>query len=252
MATPKFPPSAPRDYVTGPYVEYQKRYSENIRESDKITIGMIRKTVEESYPDKRNLSLLDIGCHNGNLLLHLKRAMPWIEYHGGDLFPELIDHCRADAALAGIAFEVMDVRDIPYRERFDLVLASAILGRFSTEEFSLAIANIARAIKPGGYLFVFDWYHEWEQEIYVREKTKEQSEGLDLFFRPFSQVSQTLEREGFARAEFNPFSIPIDLPRPDSLADMRTYTLRTAEGERLNFRGSLFQPWCHMRARKKG
>jgi SAM-dependent methyltransferase len=245
-----FKESAPRGYVTGEYLDYQKRYARQIRESDKVMIELIRGALKEDSRPGKKLSLLDIGCSSGNLLLHLKRLLPDVGYYGGDLFPEIIDHCRNSPELEGIGFEVMDIRDLGDRERFDAVVVNAVLHRFDRQEFEIAIASLSRVMCPGGRLFVFDFFHPFEQELSVVEKSKIHPEGLTLVFRPFSSVTQVLGGAGFTDVRFHPFSIPIDLERPTELNDMRTYTIRTEVGERLNFRGILFLPWCHLVARK--
>ena len=62
---------------------------------------------------------------------------------------------------------------------------------------------------------------------------------------------------GFDDVQFAPFEIPIDLPRGRTVGDnesgfedLNSYTVRSEAGDRLLFRGTLFQPWCHLIARK--
>jgi hypothetical protein len=46
--------------------------------------------------------------------------------------------------------------------------------------------------------------------------------------------------------------IPIDLPEPeDKSGDPITYTVKLENGNRICMRGSLYQPWCHLVARKR-
>ncbi len=236
--------------MTREYLEYQKRYTTQVRESDRVMIELIRSAMEGDRRGGRRPSLLDIGCSSGNLLLHLNRLVPDIEYHGGDLFPEIIEYCRTNPALDGIRFEVMDIRALGDSVRFDAVIANAVLGRFDQEEFRLALASLSRVTRAGGWLFAFDWFHAFEQQLSIVERSRDHPEGLTLVFRPYSSVMQVLADAGFTEVQFYPFSIPIDLERPAELHDMRTYTIRTDAGERLNFRGTLFLPWCHLVAQK--
>lgn len=67
-------PSAPRDYVVGAYMHYQQKYAVTMRESDKVLITLIRDTLQKNFSPNDNVSLLDIGCHNGNFLMHLKKT----------------------------------------------------------------------------------------------------------------------------------------------------------------------------------
>ena len=245
-----FKPSAPRAYVTKDYLEYQQRYATNMRESDKALLGLIREAAG-GYPPGKKPSLLDIGCSNGNFLGHLKRELPGLDYHGGDLFPEIVEHNRANPNLAGITFEVMDIRDLGNEPRFDLVVANAVIHRFRDEEFALALGSIARVTRPGGWLFAFEFFHPFEQELETVERTRPHPEGLTLVVRPYSKVGALLESLGYGPPEFRPFAIPIDLPRPDDPADVGTYTVRAEGHDRLNFRGSFYMPWCYLVARKR-
>jgi len=215
-------------------------------------IELIRSALERECEAGKKLSLLDIGCSSGNLLMHLKKLLPAVDYYGGDLFPEIIDHCRSNPDLSGVQFEVMDIRDLGDRGRFDAVVANAILHRFSLEEFGVAIGSLSRVTRAGGWLFAFDFFHPFEQDLLIVERSRSHPEGLTLIFRPYSSVTQVLSEAGFISVQFHPFSIPIDLERPADLDDMRTFTIRADGGERLNFRGTLFLPWCHLVARKRG
>jgi SAM-dependent methyltransferase len=171
---------------------------------------------------------------------------------GGDLFPEIIDHCRQAAGLEGIDFAVMDIRDLSGVTPVDITVVSAVLFRFPDDEFRLALDSLARVTKPGGWIFGFDLFHPFEQTLTIGEKSALHPEGLALVYRPYSEVSRLLEQRGFRDPWFTTFDIPIDLPKPTSLIDINTYTVKAADGYRLNFRGSLFLPWCHWGARKLG
>lgn len=245
-----FQESAPRGFVTGEYLQYQERYSKSPRESDKMLITLIEEVVTKHFAGQR-LALLDVGCSRGNLLNLIRTALPNMDYFGCDLFPEIIDRCQQDPELSGIRFEAMDVRDLKGQDRFDIIVASAVIYRFPDDEFNLAVSSIGRVLKRGGWFFAFEFCHPFEQEIFAIEKSIEHPEGLSLNFRPYSKVARILEAHGFEGVQFRPFSIPIDLVKPSDPSDTRTYTVRTTEGERLNFRGCLFLPWCHWSAQKQ-
>lgn len=148
-------PSADRsflDYVNDAghmrlYAEYQRRYAGSMRESDRVLIDRIRELVGGALARGEQPSVLDLGCSTGNLLWHLKQALPGLRLAGGD-------------------------------------------------------------------------------------------------------VAAGLERAGFAPPTFTPFRIPVDLAEPGDPADITSYTVRTGAGERLSFRGTLFQPWCHLSAQR--
>jgi SAM-dependent methyltransferase len=227
------------------YAEYQRRYATQPPERDKVTIELVRRLVA----GRTGVRLLDAGCSTGNLLLHLSRAVPGLELTGGELVDAVIEANRRNPDLAGTTFERLDVLDLP-AARWDIVVVNAVFYLFPWGEFERALASVSRALVPGGSLVAFDFFHEWGQDLAIVERSETHPNGLALHLRPQRDVEPLLRRHGFERVEFRPFSIPIDLPRPERLEDMGSYTRRTEDGERLLFRGALFQPWCHLVATK--
>lgn len=233
------------DYMAKDYVEYQQKYRKNPRESDKILIALLHKNVQ----DQKGKSLLDIGCHNGNLLFHLKKNFPDLHLCGGDLFPEVISQCKADPDLKGIAFEEMDIRDLNDHP-FDVIVTSAVLARFSDVDHEYIWKNLYKKTNPGGFVISFDWYIPFRQTLKIIEETDAHPDGLILNFRSQTAMRDMLKRAGFSSVDFHPFKMPIDLPLNNPSDPLYTHTRLAADGERLQFRGSLYQPWHHLIARK--
>lgn len=238
------------EYASGEYLEYQKKYAAQVRESDRVIIEMVRDIVKRQGAGRSPLSLVDIGCSSGNLLCHLKHQVPGLGLNGGDVFPGIVENCRQNSELTGITFKRMDLLDLDRRRQFDIVIVNAVLFLFAEPEFEQAVANIAAVTRKGGHFITFDLFHPAEQELSVIEKSETHPDGLNLHFRPFSQVREILEKHGFTGVTFRPFSIPIDLPKPKRAADISSHTVCTDKGERLIFRGTLFTPWCHVLAEK--
>ena len=233
------------EYMNTNYVEYQNKYRRDMRESDKVTISLI----QDNMPRGENLQLLDIGCHNGNLLYHLKQTMPRIEMTGGDLFQGVIDLCRADQDLVGIEFHVMDLTDLICKQ-VDIIVASAVLFRFDERQHSDIWQRFFNLLRPGGLVVTFDFYNPFLQNLRVIEETKTHSKGLVLNFWSQELVRSQLTKIGFTDIQFQMFEIPINLNLQDSTDPLYTHTRQTCDGKRLQFRGALFQPWCHLVTRK--
>lgn len=239
----------PDQYLTGfteRYNVYQQRYAEEPREGDKVLIQLVKDAV--SARGQAGLTVLDIGCSTGNLLAHLRQRVPGLTLVGGDLSLKAIEACRANPRLDGITFEVMDSLKLP-PDRFDIVITNAVTYFFSPDEFERAVASIARALRPGGRWLSYDFAHPFEQHLRIVETSRDHPDGLNIYFRPYSYVRRLATAHGFADPDIRPFAIPIDLPRtgpPGSYDELNTYTVTTATGERQLFRGTLFQPWCHL------
>jgi trans-aconitate methyltransferase len=223
------------------YADYQQRYAERLRESDKVLIDQVRAHASPGA------ALLDMGCSTGNLLRHLSRLLPGLELHGADIVTEIVEADRADADLAGIEFHVANMLDLHLDRTYDIVTANAVLMFFTPDELRTALAQLASVLAPGGHLIGFDFVHPFEQELEIVETTAAFPAGLRLFMRSERTMRQAMADAGLADAAFTPFEIPIELARPDA-SEIRTWT--PAPG--LSFRGSLFQPWCHFSARRPG
>jgi SAM-dependent methyltransferase len=238
------------------YIKYQRRYREQIRESDKVILEMIGELLAGPLQG-RKVSCLDIGCSTGNLLFHLRRAFPDMELTGGDFAESQVDSCRADKSLAGIRFEVMDMLNSGSQERFDIIISNAVLYMFSDRQYHLAVKSVSKTLSDDGWFLSFDFAHSYEQDIKIIEKSQSHPKGLDIHFRPYSKIRKVFEKSNFANIEFRPFRIPIDLARgavysegESGFEDLNSYTVKTETGDRLLFRGALYQPWCHMIAHK--
>src|SRR5262249_16009968 len=110
--------------------------------------------------------------------------------------------------------------------------------------------EIGRSLVDGGHFFAFDFHHPFEQDLAIVDRSTWHPEGLMLHFRSYKTTSAILRASGFSDVSFHPFQIPIDLPRHEDPANIGTYTRRTVDGERVQFRGALAQPWCHLSAKK--
>ncbi len=95
--------------------------------------------------------VLDVPCGNGRIALEL--AARGYEISGVDLTPEFVDDAKARARERGIeaSFERRDMRDLPWREKFDGAFCFGNSFGYLTDEGNLEFLKaVARALKPGG------------------------------------------------------------------------------------------------------
>jgi 2-polyprenyl-3-methyl-5-hydroxy-6-metoxy-1,4-benzoquinol methylase len=111
-----------KDYVTdeafaASYAEYQGKYAENPRESDKRTAQLVLQILRSMQPVDHRPRILDIGCSTGNFLRHLKRLNINADLIGGDLMESHLDLCRENPALAGVSFQPWTCSTCPLIDR---------------------------------------------------------------------------------------------------------------------------------------
>lgn len=223
------------------YIAYQARYANNARESDKFIIELLRR-----HPSTER-RLLDIGCSTGNLLRHIRHALPELDLTGGDLSDAQLLACRSDETLNGIAFEHMDIKKLP-PDSFDILIANAVLYGFGDADFAVAMASISRSLRPGGMMIAFDFFHAFDQDVDLVERSDNFPMGHPLNFRSFRTTKRHLIAASFSKFDFLPFNIPIKLAAKDH--PLQTRTVEAIDHPRLMFRGIIAQPWCHMIAYK--
>jgi SAM-dependent methyltransferase len=233
------------------YNAYQRKYARQVRESDKVLMELVSAVTRSRPAGGARLRLLDIGCSTGNLLLHLRRMFQDIDLTGGDLAESSLAECRANTALDGVRFERLDILDLPPSPRYDIVAVNAVLYMLTDEQFSASLRSIAGALEPGGTMIVFDFFHPFEQDVAMIETSRTHPNGLRLRFRPMAVASRELNAAGFENPQFRPFTLPIELPRHADDGELITYTVPARDGRNLPFRGTLFQPWCHMTATRR-
>lgn len=246
------------DYVTDKnftemYGKYQQRYINEPKESDKVIINLLSNLIS----DDSNVKVLDVGCSTGNLLLHIRKAMPQLTLMGGDMMAPIIQANKTNPMLAGIEFDVIDMLDINPVNSFDVIITNAVSYMFNYEQYEQAVASVAKALKPNGYHIAYEWFHPFRQDLEILETSASHPDGLKIYARPFARVNEILAKNGFTNVEFKPFFIPIDLEKgvtymdnEDGFEDLNTYTIKNEIGERMMFRGALYQPWCHLVAQK--
>lgn len=219
------------------YIAYQARYANNARESDKFIIELLRR-----YRSTGS-RLLDIGCSTGNLLRHIRHALPELDLTGGDLSDAQLLACRCDETLDGIAFEHMDIKKL-LPHSFDILIANAVLYGFGDADFAVAMASISRSLRPGGMMIAFDFFHAFDQDVELVERSDHFPAGHPLNFRSFRTTKRHLIETGFSKFEFIPFDIPVRLTAADH--PLQTRTIDVVDHPRLMFRGVISQPWCHL------
>jgi SAM-dependent methyltransferase len=93
--------------------------------------------------------ILDVPCGAGRLAIEL--AAQDYRVTGVDLSPHMLAHARAADAAGRVTWDARDMRDLPWRDRFDgaFCLGNSF-GYLDDEGNAQFLAAVARALKPGG------------------------------------------------------------------------------------------------------
>lgn len=145
-----------------PYSRYPRFHEVMAEESNQTVVAGLREHILPLVPGlieqlERGIVVLDIGCGKGKALQLLARTFPQSRFTGYDFSEEAIRAARQDAAdqgLTNLQFHVRDAGRIADTAVFDLVTAfDAIHDQMRPD---LVLANIRRALKPGGTFLMQD------------------------------------------------------------------------------------------------
>jgi cyclopropane fatty-acyl-phospholipid synthase-like methyltransferase len=216
-----------------------------------VTIEIIQGVAAEFGSTNRPLAILEVGCSTGNLLKHLHRMIPNTKLTGIDLSKEEVEECLRDPELSELSFKQLGAHQLSEAGRFGVIVYNAILGCLDEKTFEASIRNAASSLNDKGCIVAFDYFSSYEQDICFTEYSKEFPKGLTWNIRSHSKVDGILESASFDVAVFKPFFMPMDLERSPERSSIRTHTIKDDSGRRMSFRGTLYQPWCHLLASKK-
>ncbi len=139
--------------------------------SSRIAKLKVRDRILDSIPWRGDEHVLDVGCGRGLFLIGAAKRLKNGKATGVDIWQaDDLSGNTAEAALAnakaeGVAprvkIENADARKLPFAaSSFDVVLSSLALHNIpSSADRNKALNEIARVLKSGGYLAIFDIFH---------------------------------------------------------------------------------------------
>lgn len=179
-------------------------------------------------------SLIDVGCASGGYLEHLLAEFPQADLVGLDADPALAELARERLG-DDVSIVVADAAAWKPEQRFDVVMASGILGVF-VDPLD-ALDRWLEWLSPGGTLFVFTSFNTTDVDTRVYYRNLYNDRGWETGMTSYARrtVREHLASRGW-EMEFEKFELPIEIaPAEDPI---RAWTLRLASGEKLIVNGA--------------
>jgi ubiquinone/menaquinone biosynthesis C-methylase UbiE len=129
---------------------------------------LILWALTKHFPDFS--ALLEIGCGTGYVLSAIAQRFPTARLVGSEILTAGLVHAQQRLPQAQLI--QMDARKMPFQSEFDVVAAFDVIEH--VQEDKLVLANLFRAIKPGGGCLITVPQHQWlwsladEQACHVR------------------------------------------------------------------------------------
>ncbi len=123
-------------------------------------------------------SFLEVGCGTGFVLSGIAHAYPEMAVSGSEIFLAGLSH--AAQRVPSAHFMQMDARQVPFVDEFDAIGAFDVLEHIKEDE--TVLAQLQRAMKPGGVLLLTVPQHPWlwsasdEYACHVRRYTRAEIE----------------------------------------------------------------------------
>ena len=117
---------------------------------------------------KKNLSVIDIGCANGELLFNLHKNFKSLNFTGVDVDEKLIKKAKENCSNE-ITFKKGDIsKKIKNIGKYDIIILSGVLSIFNNGE--KIIKNLFLLLKPKGKIFIFDSLNIYSFNLYVKSE----------------------------------------------------------------------------------
>lgn len=164
-------------------------------------------------PQSAHSSILDLGCGTGLELGYYFETVPTAQITGIDLAPGMLDALRKkfpDKSLTLIAGSYFDV---PLEEcAFDAAVSVESLHHFTKEEKIPLYRKVWKALKPGGFLILTDYFAASDEDegsrraAFLRLK-EEQGIQDDEFYHYDTPLTVEHETEALRAAGFSSVTI---------------------------------------------
>ncbi len=187
------------------YEEHQLTGIDSAREFYPFTASCLPQTAEPA--------VLDLGCGTGLELGYYFETVPASKITGIDLSVGMLEVLRGkfpDRALTLIAGSYFDV---PLKERaFDAAVSVESLHHFTKEEKIPLYEKVRKALKPGGFLILTDYFAASDEEERARRAEllrlkQEQGAADGEFYHYDTPLTVDHEKEALLSAGFSSVSV---------------------------------------------
>lgn len=183
------------------YEEHQINTIESAREFYPFTAACL--------PRNAGTRVLDLGCGTGLELEEFFRLNPAAVVTGIDLAKGMLDFLRDKFADKKIELVLGSYFELPFGEsRFDAALSVESLHHFTKEEKIPLYVKLRKALKPGGYFILTDYFaSSEEEEAFLRGEflrlRKEQNLPDGEFYHYDTPLTLAHETESLLEAGFS-------------------------------------------------
>ena len=172
-------------------------------------------SAQEFYPFTANClpqapgsRVLDLGCGTGLELGYYLETVPTARIMGIDLAPGMLDALRGKFHGKSLTLILGSYFDVPFEENaFDAAVSVESLHHFTKEEKTSLYVKVRKALKPGGFFILTDYFVESDEEerfhrAQLLRLKQEQGISDDAFYHYDTPLTVEHETEALLEAGF--------------------------------------------------
>ena len=164
-------------------------------------------------PQVHGTCLLDLGCGTGLELGYYCELVPSAEITGIDLAPGMLDELRNKYPDKSMKLILGSYFDVPFDENYyDAAVSVESLHHFTKEEKIPLYEKLKKALKPGGYFILTDYFALSEEEERSRRAEllrlkKDQNLSDETFYHFDTPLTVEHEKESLLKAGFSSVTV---------------------------------------------
>lgn len=164
-------------------------------------------------PQVHGTCLLDLGCGTGLELGYYFELVPSAEITGIDLAPGMLDELRNKYPDKSMKLILGSYFDVPFDENYyDAAVSVESLHHFTKEEKIPLYEKLEKALKPGGYFILTDYFALSEEEELSRRAEllrlkKDQNLSDETFYHFDTPLTVEHEKESLLKAGFSSVTV---------------------------------------------
>ena len=191
------------DFFTARVDGYDEHMKNNIEGASKFY-----NYTASLLPMEKDKRILDLGCGTGLELEELFQMNPYAKVTGIDLTEAMLETLKAKFPDKDITTVCESYFDVPFGEEiYDAAVSVESLHHFTKEQKIPLYKKLNKALKPGGYFILTDYFAESEEEevFYGQELLrirKEQELPDGVFYHYDTPLTVEHEKEALLEAGF--------------------------------------------------
>tara|TARA_Y200000002_G_scaffold370220_2_gene365446 strand:+ start:760 stop:1455 length:696 start_codon:yes stop_codon:yes gene_type:complete len=156
----------------------ENRY-ENTKDSFLFLVKLLKKVISK----KKQYTLLDVGCANGELLYLLRKKFKNVKLTGVDIRKDLLTKAKKKLG-NNVNFFRKDIFKKNLNQKFDFVICSGVIG--ITDNPKRFLMNLIKMKKKVGFIYLFHHFNEDDFNVYVKYQKLHRNNSLESGWNIFS------------------------------------------------------------------